>query len=81
MFLRSPVSSLLSELTEVGVEPTGTRLSTWPLYRFAYSVGGRLMANGIWLLAREEPSGHLPFAISHVPAVAGPGLELGGSAL
>jgi hypothetical protein len=41
----------LSRMTEVGVEPTGTRLSTWSLCRFAYSA---VSTSRLFSRARQE---------------------------
>jgi hypothetical protein len=39
LFLTPQISDLSSRVTEVGIEPTGTRLSTSPLCLFAYPAG------------------------------------------
>ena len=62
-------------VTEVGLEPTGTRLSTSPLCQFAYpvKVAGPGVAPG--LQAYETP-----LSLAH-PQVAGPGIEPGAPAV
>ena len=57
--LGSPVPGRHGTVARVGVEPTGTRLSTWPLCRFAYHAIGQYdvrESNPPGLLERQATS-------------------------
>ena len=66
---------IVFSVTEVGLEPTGTRLSTSPLCQFAYPVVRRVRESHPAVQAYETRLSLRP------PAVAGPGIEPGAPAV